>query len=102
MYTLLVVDDKEIFHRMIARTSYFKTNRDKFHIKSARNGLEALELLQGSEIDIVLTDICMPFMSGIELLREINKRKLCKCTILLSAYSDFSYAKEGIITGAFD
>lgn len=103
MYTLLVVDDKEIFHRMIARTSYFKSNQDKFCIKySARNGLEALELLQKADIDIVLTDIRMPFMNGIELLREINKKKLCKCTILLSAYSDFAYAKEGIINGAFD
>jgi len=103
MYNLLIADDKDVFLRMICRMEYFKLNQDKFRIKYlARNGLEALEFLNTGEPDIVLTDIRMPLMNGIELLKKINKNKLCRCTILLSEYSDFSYAKEGIINGAFD
>ena len=85
MYNLLIVDDKDIFLRMICRMEYFKLNQDKFRIKYlARNGLEALEFLNTGEPDIVLTDIRMPLMNGIELLKKINKNKLCRCTILLS------------------
>ena len=103
MYNLLIADDKDVFRRMITRMPYFTSNQSRFRIRHlARNGLEALELLTTEEIDIVLTDIRMPHMNGIALLREINKRKLCRCTVLLSEYSDFSYAKEGIIHGAFD
>lgn len=103
MYNLLIVDDKEVFRKLITRMSYFKDNQDKFVIKEmAQNGLEALEVLKTGDIDIVLTDIRMPVMNGIELLKTISKDKLCKCTILLSEYADFSYAKEGIINGAFD
>lgn len=103
MYNLLIVDDKDVFRRMIIRMQYFKHNQDKFCIKYlARSGLEALEMLNTGDVDMVLTDIRMPFMNGIELLKEINKNKLCRCTILLSEHSDFIYAKEGIINGAFD
>lgn len=103
MYNLLIVDDREVFRRMIRRMPYFAENQDKFTIKyAAENGQEALELLQAGDTDVVLTDIRMPVMNGLELLKEIKKSDLCKCTILLSEYSDFSYAKEGIINGAFD
>ncbi len=103
MYNLLVVDDKDVFFRTITRMPYFKNNPDKFQIKyHAKNGIEALQCLENGDVDIVLTDIRMPLMNGIELLKGINEKNLCKCTILLSEYADFSYAKEGIINGAFD
>lgn len=103
MYNLLIVDDKDVFRRMITRMPYFKNNHAKFRIKNlARNGLEALDLLNTDAFDVVLTDIRMPLMNGIDLLKKINKDKLCKCVILLSQYSEFHYAKEGIINGAFD
>jgi two-component system response regulator YesN len=82
---------------------YFAANADKFTIKyTAENGQAALDVLQAGDTDIVLTDIRMPVMNGIDLLKEIKRKGLCKCTILLSEYSDFAYAKEGIINGAFD
>lgn len=103
MYNLLIVDDKDVFCRMITRMSYFENNQNKFRIKRiAKNGVEALNIVTTENIDIVLTDIRMPLMNGIDLLKEINKKKLSKCTILLSEYSEFTYAKEGIINGAFD
>lgn len=103
MYNILVVDDREVFCRSIIRMPFFQEHEDKFRIThSARNGIEALQYLKSSAVDVTLTDIRMPLMGGIELLKAIQKNHLCRCTILLSEYAEFSYAKEGIINGAFD
>ena len=103
MYKLLIVDDKEIFCRAIMRLPYFQEGNPKFSIAhTAKNGVEALEYLRGAPVDVTLTDIRMPLMDGIELLKNIQKEHLCRCTVLISEYAEFSYAKEGIINGAFD
>lgn len=103
MYTVLVIDDKEVFRRKIKRMSYFYENADKFAIRyEAQNGLEALEILRNHDVDMVLTDIRMPFIDGIELLKRVNAENLCKCVILLSEFAEFNYAKAGILNGAFD
>ncbi|MGI6013147.1 MAG: response regulator transcription factor [Oscillospiraceae bacterium] len=103
MYKVLVVDDKEAFRRKIKRMAYFQNNREKFEICcEAQNGMEALELLHQTHIDIVLTDIRMPLMDGIQLLKQINAGELCNCVILLSEFAEFNYAKEGILNRAFD
>ena len=103
MYNILLVDDKEIFCRSILRLPFFQIPECKWRIiHTARNGVEALEYLSSEKIDVTLTDIRMPMMNGIELLKAIQKDHLCRCTILVSGYADFSYAKEGIINGAFD
>ena len=54
------------------------------------------------EPDIIITDIRMPGVDGIELLRELRKKSLDIKVILLSGYNDFSYAKEAIKYGAFE
>lgn len=103
MYTVLVIDDKEVFRRKIKRMSYFQDNREKFVIRyEAQNGLEALEILRNNCVDVALTDIRMPFIDGIELLKCVNTESLCKCVILLSEFAEFHYAKAGILNGAFD
>lgn len=103
MYKVLLIDDKEVFRRKIKRLPYFQENAEKFMIcHEAQNGLEALDIIRNSDIDVVLTDIRMPIIDGIELLKTISNEKLCKCTVLLSEYADFSYAKAGILNGAFD
>jgi len=69
MYNLLIVDDKEVFRKLITRMSYFKDNQDKFVIKEmAQNGLEALEVLKTGDIDIVLTDMQIKNMNISNLL----------------------------------
>lgn len=102
-YKILIIDDKEAFRRKFKRLLYFKENADKFFVQyEAQNGLEAADIIKNNDVDIVITDIRMPIVDGIELLKLINSESLCKCTILLSEYADFSYAKEGILNGAFD
>lgn len=103
MYHVLVIDDKEAFRRKIQRLRYFRENKDRLSIEyTAQNGKEGLKILEEHPIDLVITDIRMPIMDGISLLREITARNLCPCTILLSEYAEFSYAREAIIHGAFD
>lgn len=103
MYNVLITDDKEVFRRKIKRMQYFRDNSDRFSLAfEAPNGLESLEILRQNRVDIVLTDIRMPFVNGIDLLKQINAEGLCKCVILLSEFAEFSYAKAGILNGAFD
>ena len=102
MYTICIVDDREIFRRQFKRFPLFKDN-DRYKVKfEAQNGHEAIELLRANTIDILITDIRMPVMDGLELLRQAKEEKLCPCIILLSEYADFAYAKQGIVLGAFD
>jgi len=69
---------------------------------TAQNGQEALAFIEKEPIDILLTDISMPGMTGIELLRKINASKNKPITILISGYDDFEYAIEGIRNNALD
>lgn len=102
MYKILLIDDKEIFRRKMKRLDYFKTSAYFEIAYEAKNGLEAMDLVKSKKIDLVITDIRMPIMDGLEVLRAIKTQNLCRCVILLSEYSDFEYAKEGLIYGAFD
>lgn len=87
---------------MLERLPYFQDNSDFQITDRARNGVEALEILRTKKIDVVVTDIRMPMMDGIALLKIIQEEHLCGCTIFVSEYSDFEYAKQGILNGAFD
>lgn len=102
MYRLMIVDDREIFRRQFKRFKPIKESNYFDVAYEAGNGVEALQILRKNQIDVVITDIRMPIKDGLELLSDIKKEKLCDCVIILSEYADFSYAKEGIVLGAFD
>lgn len=65
-------------------------------IVQACNGREALELYDKEPFDIVITDIKMPLMDGIELCRNIRQRSTETVLIVLSAYGDFEYTQKAI------
>ncbi|WP_313183572.1 response regulator, partial [Lacrimispora sp.] len=66
------------------------------------NGQEALSFLESTPADVVLTDIQMPVMDGIQLIKNIRERRIQTEVVFLSAYSDFEYAQKGILYGAVD
>ncbi len=102
MYKILAVDDRKIFLVELKRLKLWG-EKSKFEIVDiALNGKEALELLNKNSYDLVLTDIRMPIIDGLQLLREIKRDNLCPCVVFLSEYSEFNYARQGIILGAFD
>ncbi len=68
----------------------------------ASNGEEGLEMIQRFKPDLVITDIRMPKMDGLEMIKELYERKIPVHTIILSGYSEFEYAQKGIRYGVDD
>lgn len=96
MAELLLVDDEAHVVDRFATTIDWGTLRIE-QVHKAYSGYEALEVLKQFSVDIVITDIKMPGMSGIQLIAEIRRLwPRTKC-ILLSGYSDFEYAKQAIL-----
>ncbi|HCM89983.1 MULTISPECIES: helix-turn-helix domain-containing protein [Vagococcus] len=71
-------------------------------VGTAFNGEEALEVLKKEKIDIVISDVTMPIMSGIDFIREAREQEYHFQTIFLSGYQEFEYAKEGMALGAIN
>lgn len=69
---------------------------DQYEIRQACNGREALELFDQAPFDIVITDVRMPLMDGIELCRNIRQRSMETVLVVLSAYGDFEYTQKAI------
>lgn len=98
MYKVMVVDDEIIVRRGIM-TSIDWSRHDIMIAAEARNGKEALLKLQRHPVDLILTDIRMPVMSGIELARTVRSKYPDIEMVLLSGYEDFQYAKEAMTIG---
>lgn len=98
MYKILIVDDEpfilEGLRHIIDWEEY-----DLEIMGEASYGTEALEIIDKNNIDILITDIRMPFMDGFELIRRIRERDLDIKIIILSGYDDFSYVKEAVQLG---
>lgn len=102
MYGVLLVDDREIFRLEIKRLNVWGEASGFEIIGEAGDGWKALEMLQAGSYDLVITDIRMPRMDGIELLQAIKAGTLCPCVAFLSEYSEFEYARQGLLLGAMD
>lgn len=93
MYRLLIVDDEEIITDSLYET-FSRHMPDQLDVYKAYSAAEALSLMRRSRIDMVLTDIRMPGVSGLELTEEIQSRwPLCRI-IFLTGHSDFEYAYQ--------
>ena len=93
---MMVDDDKELLE---IYDKIFKLNG--FDVISCENGEKALAALAKNQISVVISDIIMPKMSGIELLREIKKRNPQTEVIMLTAEGSISGAVEAVKEGAF-
>ena len=104
MYSVLVVDD-EPFVRL-SLVSLHSFDADGFDVAAeAANGAEALAILAARpEIDIVLLDLSMPVMDGLEVLRRLRAEPLPRATavIVLSAHDDYHLVRDAFTLGATD
>lgn len=99
---VLVVED-EFYARKAMIRQIKKYDQDGlFEISEASNGEEGWEFCEKYKPELVLTDIRMPKMDGVQLLQEIRNNELEIKVIILSAYSDFEYARSAIVNGASD
>lgn len=101
MYRVLIVDDEKLTRFQLRR--YPRWEDFGFTISGeATDGKEALDLIGRKQFDLIFTDIKMPKVDGIELLKAIKELGRETCVIFISGYTDFIYAQQGIVYGAFD
>lgn len=100
MYRILVVDDEKIEREGIKYL--LAEDKEEKTIFEASDGKQALNILGKEEIDILLTDIKMPHMDGLELTRRAREKYPDLKIIIFSGYGDFSFAQEAIHYGVTD
>ncbi|MCF6179411.1 MAG: response regulator [Geopsychrobacter sp.] len=93
---LLIVDDEPIIRDLCARAL------KGFKIFQANDGQEAADLLKQQEIDVVLTDVMMPRLNGLDLLRKIKAENPDKIVILMTGYSEKEVILQALKAGADD
>ncbi|SEN81212.1 response regulator [Paenibacillus sp. OV219] len=95
MYNLMIVDDEVEIRTGLK--NYFPWNEIGYEVVcEAENGLQALELLKEKQVDVILSDIMMPLMSGLELAKELHENDSAIKLVFLSGYMDFQYAKQAM------
>ena len=98
MYKLLLVDDEVLVREAIAENIHW--NELGYELLSVcENGKEAIEYIKKNKVDVVITDICMPFIDGIDLSKYIYENHLPINVIIFSGYNEFEYAKKAIKYG---
>lgn len=95
LYTVVVADDEDELREAVCRMIPWQELGFRL-VGSASNGLDALQLVEKHEPDLLLTDIRMPFISGIELARQVREVRPATNIAFLSGYDDFEYAKQAI------
>lgn len=100
MYRILIVDDEKIERNGIK--FLLKQTGIELEIHEACNGKEAVVFLEQQQVDILLTDIKMPLMDGMELLKLVCPDNPEMKSIIFSGYSEFEYAKTAMKMGVKD
>ncbi|MDO5407042.1 MAG: response regulator [Eubacteriales bacterium] len=98
MYRIVIADDEEYVRELVAK-NINQSGREFVVVGKAENGEEAIDLVKELEPDILITDICMPIVSGLELVRQIRELDRSIKTVIISGYDDFSYAKQAVSLG---
>jgi DNA-binding NtrC family response regulator len=94
-----MVDDEE---RFLATTRILLEKRGVESMQTATNGADALEILRKERLDVVVLDVKMPGMDGVEVLRRIKEEQPLVEVIMLTGHASVESAVEGLKSGAFD
>lgn len=94
---ILAVDDEENIRNLITYTF----EEHNLEVMTAENGKAAITILENNPIDVIITDLLMPTMTGLALIREMKKRKSSTPIIIITAYGNTEMVKEIIAEGVF-
>lgn len=98
MYSLIIADDEDITR--MALSGYIRKTQPDFQVAGAfSNGIDALNYIHDNPVQLVITDIRMPGMDGLELARHISEQYPGISVIIISGYSEFEYARRAISYG---
>ncbi len=95
---ILVVDDEKSLREMLA----ILLQREGYQVLQVENGKKALELVKNSEFDLIITDMKMPELSGLELLRKLREQDNDITVLMMTAFSSTEDAVEAMKLGAYD
>lgn len=101
MKTILIAEDEKLIRKGLT-TMVKRASIPVETILEARDGEEALSVLKQNTVDLLITDIRMPKMDGIELVSHLNELEHKPLVLVISGYDDFSYAVEMLRQGIFD
>ncbi|MFD1177527.1 response regulator [Paenibacillus puldeungensis] len=101
MYKILIVDDEVIVRHALKTLIKWDTGRFEF-AGSAANGKSALKMVGAAQPDIIITDMKMPEMDGIELIKKLLEHGFDGEILVLSNYNDFELVREALKCGAHD
>ena len=101
MKSMIIADDEVIERKVLEKKlkNYFE---GECEIRSAANGQEAVELFEASPAEVVILDISMPGLNGLQAAEKIRSKSRSASIIFLTAYDDFQYAKKAISVRATD
>jgi CheY-like chemotaxis protein len=95
---ILVIDDELIIHESLKKT----LSREGFHVYSAMSAMEGLEQLSSAPFDLIITDLMMPEIDGLELLHELRKASCQVPAIMITGYPTIRSALQALQLGAAD
>ena len=97
-FKILIVDDEQDFLETILK----RLKARKIEVTGVNTGIKALEFVANHEVDVIILDVKMPGMDGIETLREIKKKKPLVEVIMLTGHASVESGIQGMQLGAFD
>ena len=96
---LLIAEDEDMIRNGMYK--YIKLHTDRFDkIYLAKDGQEALDIIFQHNPEVLLLDVQMPKLTGVEVMQEASKMKVLPITVILSGYDDFIYAQQALKYGA--
>jgi DNA-binding NtrC family response regulator len=98
MAAILIVDDEKSIRRTLKEILEY----EKYAVEEASDGAEGLALIQKNDYDVVILDIKMPKMDGMEVMEELNNKGIDVPVIMLSGHGNIDTAVEAVKKGAFD
>ncbi|MDO4330389.1 MAG: helix-turn-helix domain-containing protein [Lachnospiraceae bacterium] len=102
MYQVLIAGTIEYNIKQLEALSVWGKDSDFEIAQKVYQGEQALQLLRQKHYDLVLAEIDLPGLDGLQLLRHINQEGLCPITVILSDTVEFQYVRECILYGVFD
>lgn len=99
MYRIVVIEDSKLLRTGMIHTWDWK-RLDCQIVGSAGDGIEGLQVICDTKPDVVLTDIRLPGLNGLDMIESARKQGISPAVIIISGYDEFSYAQKALTLGA--